>query len=512
MVCTSCGEHHKHNKNKDFTKAVIEINNPEAITLLRKVVIPASMGTEQEVPAAIGKYRNVVLVYEANKHVYLYSSDGIPTLLEMDVEVPQEVLDRIDSLEATTEGLEEDLGSLGGDLDSLEQDLGSLGDDLDSLEQQFEDFKNSPDVVDIVPTYAALQDYDTSALSDKDVIRVLADETHEDESAYYRWNLADQTWTFIGATGPYYTKSEIDATVEDIDTNLSTLTASVGRAKVLSSEDYNWNSTTHDTTEPYDSVALWLLEPGLYTAPTGVIGYIGYSSSLSDWRRASDKALFQITPMSNFGMMVIAWEASMVMYSSPLGYASVYSISRSSGRISHGGLICAPIDDITRAEISARTDTPLSAACGYRLNQKMGELSNLVTTDKSSLVSAINEVASGGGGSTFNPNYSTTEELTGGTWIDGNPIYKKTFQFSVTGTNTTVNHGISNLLDFVSAEGMWKTGGVYQPINRNAADQTDQQFNTGLGDMDATKFLFQIGSSMQAGGTATVTLYYTKSV
>lgn len=84
MTCNACGEKPK-NTAKDFTKAVVEINNPETLILFRKVVIPASMGDENEVPATIGKYRNVLLVYEFNNHAYLYSSDGIPTLLTSDV-------------------------------------------------------------------------------------------------------------------------------------------------------------------------------------------------------------------------------------------------------------------------------------------------------------------------------------------------------------------------------------------------------------------------------------------
>lgn len=81
--CTSCGEVPKCScKNKEFTKAVVEINNPEeVITLMRKVVIPASMGDDTAVPPAVGKYKNVLLYYEANSKSYLYSSDGIPTLL-----------------------------------------------------------------------------------------------------------------------------------------------------------------------------------------------------------------------------------------------------------------------------------------------------------------------------------------------------------------------------------------------------------------------------------------------
>ena len=65
----------------DFTKAVINIENPEVLTLFHKVVIPASMGDEETVPPAVGKYRNTLVYYEASEHSYLYSSDGIPTFI-----------------------------------------------------------------------------------------------------------------------------------------------------------------------------------------------------------------------------------------------------------------------------------------------------------------------------------------------------------------------------------------------------------------------------------------------
>lgn len=80
MTCESCGDKPKK-CNKDFTKAVIEIDNPEQITLMRRVVIPASMGDDTTVPPTVGKYKNVLLFYEANTKSYLYSSDGIPTQL-----------------------------------------------------------------------------------------------------------------------------------------------------------------------------------------------------------------------------------------------------------------------------------------------------------------------------------------------------------------------------------------------------------------------------------------------
>lgn len=80
MTCGSCGDKPKK-CNKDFTRAVVEIDNPEQITLMRKVTIPASMGDDTAVPPVVGKYHNVLLYYEANSKTYLYSSDGIPTQL-----------------------------------------------------------------------------------------------------------------------------------------------------------------------------------------------------------------------------------------------------------------------------------------------------------------------------------------------------------------------------------------------------------------------------------------------
>lgn len=71
------------------------------------------------------------------------------------------------------------------------------------VEDEVEEIKNNPDVVDIVPTYAALQNYDTSGLTDKDIIRVLADETHDGASTYYRYSTATGTFTYIGESKQY---------------------------------------------------------------------------------------------------------------------------------------------------------------------------------------------------------------------------------------------------------------------------------------------------------------------
>lgn len=80
------------------------------------------------------------------------------------------------------------------------------------LQEQIDAIVASSDVVDIVGTYAELQNYDTSKLHDNDIIKVLTDSTHDDATTYYRWDDDTDTFSYIGSEGPYYTKGEADAT------------------------------------------------------------------------------------------------------------------------------------------------------------------------------------------------------------------------------------------------------------------------------------------------------------
>lgn len=178
---------------KTFPNAAVEIVNPDQLVLFRKVVVPSSMGGPDEVVPAVGKYKNVLLYYEKTEDAYLYSSDGIPTLITGDL---SEILARLDSLD---EGLAE------------ETDAREYADN--NLQDQIEAIKAASDVVDIVGTYQELLNYDTSHLGENDIIRVLVDETHDGATSYYRWT--GGSWEFIGALGPFYTQSELDQMFDD---------------------------------------------------------------------------------------------------------------------------------------------------------------------------------------------------------------------------------------------------------------------------------------------------------
>lgn len=247
MGC-GCGKDKPKGEGKSFTKAVIEINNREKITLLRKVVIPTSLGDETTIPPAVGEYRNVILVYEASKRVYIYSSDGIPTLVAIDplfieselerlgIEIEEEKAVREDADEELSDEIESvasDLATetaariqadngLQGSINTHTTQITSLSTQINTettnrqnadidLQNQIDAISAASDVKDIVGTYQELQNYDTSGLGNNDIIKVLRDETQDGATTYYRWNAANQTFSLIGEEGPYYTKSETDS-------------------------------------------------------------------------------------------------------------------------------------------------------------------------------------------------------------------------------------------------------------------------------------------------------------
>lgn len=79
-----------------------------------------------------------------------------------------------------------------------------------NLQSQIDAINSRSDVIDVVATYADLQAYPTTGISDRDVIKVLSDETHSGALTYYRWSSSTSSWTFIGEEAPYYSKSQID--------------------------------------------------------------------------------------------------------------------------------------------------------------------------------------------------------------------------------------------------------------------------------------------------------------
>jgi hypothetical protein len=77
-----------------------------------------------------------------------------------------------------------------------------------NLQSQIDAIVSQSDVVDIVGTYQELVDYDTTHISENDIVKVLSDSTHDDGKTYYRWGHG--AWSYVGTEGVNYTKAETD--------------------------------------------------------------------------------------------------------------------------------------------------------------------------------------------------------------------------------------------------------------------------------------------------------------
>ena len=118
-----------------------------------------------------------------------------------------------------------------------------------NLQSQIDAITSASDVVDIVGTYQELQQYDTSKLTEDDVIKVLQDSTHSNALSYFRWK--NNQWNYVGSEGPFYTKGETDALLNakqnEIDSthklNADLVDDSTSTNKfVTASDKTNWNS------------------------------------------------------------------------------------------------------------------------------------------------------------------------------------------------------------------------------------------------------------------------------
>lgn len=149
-----------------------------------------------------------------------------------------------------TAGVEERVTVIEGKIPSTATSSNKLTDKsyVDSqdnnLQTQIDTIVASSDVFDIVGTYAELQAYDISTVPVNDIVKVLADSTHNNAATYYRCVESGgvKSWSYVGAEGAYYTKGEADnkfstitATGNYLDYTGNTLSLENSSGTVLSS-------------------------------------------------------------------------------------------------------------------------------------------------------------------------------------------------------------------------------------------------------------------------------------
>lgn len=109
-------------KTCDTAPKILSIDNPAEVVIFHKATIAASLGDDTVVVPENGLYRNVLLEYEANGHVYLYSSDGIPTLLNNGLTSFNDLTDRPSYGGVVMNG-NTNIPNVTGDISDLRNDL-----------------------------------------------------------------------------------------------------------------------------------------------------------------------------------------------------------------------------------------------------------------------------------------------------------------------------------------------------------------------------------------------------
>ena len=106
--------------------------------------------------------------------------------------------------------------------------------------------------------------------------------------------------------------------------------------------------------------------------------------------------------------------------------------------------------------------------------------------------------------------YSTSEQIVG-TWIDGKPLYQKTFQTgAIGGTNKSVNHGITNLSLVVDVEGVFINSSGISACTSGSYwfNGTNNYF---VINYTSTQLTINAGSGFNWASDSYVTIQYTKT-
>lgn len=103
---------------------------------LERAVIPSSLGDDSSsspVAPRNGTYCNTIVVYEANGHVYIYSADGVPTLVDVDASDISDLEERMSNAEGNIGNLDREIDTLSGTVSGLDKDVDDLGGEIDTL-------------------------------------------------------------------------------------------------------------------------------------------------------------------------------------------------------------------------------------------------------------------------------------------------------------------------------------------------------------------------------------------
>ena len=167
----------------------------------------------------------------------------------------------------------------------------------------------------------------------------------------------------------------------------------------LTSADYNY----HATGDTDDSIGPWLLDDGIYLINGSTTSVKFCREFPNQFDTIEGKAFLTVTSSNSTGVLIKEWMVILVNLtntgSSRPSVAAAYknssnvwtklNLARAYGSYNSDILLAS---DIQNKLTSTESRQVLSAYQGKVLNDKIGDLSELNTTDKTSIVAAINEI------------------------------------------------------------------------------------------------------------------------
>lgn len=572
-------------EGKAFPSAVVEINNPEQIVLLRKVVVPATLGDESSVEPVVGKYKNVILYYKANKHVYIYSSDGIPTYIE--TEIPQELLDRIADLEdedvainGRIDGVASDLASetqtraeadasLGGAIENLDASLATV-----AKTGSYNDLSNRPTIGEGVltikrngttaGTFSANATGDTTVdISVPVVDRALdtgSDNPVSNSAISSALNQSIMTDISLRANAST-TSVSIDGAKKNLYTgvastkNVALPVASSTQAGVMNSATFdavtantnNLNAIMNGAVaitgiaaspSQADLTTAWQTETGLTTLinRAGIYDVDNnkvwtYYANAATWYAASNTSQVTVSTFTNNSEGVIRGSTNVgQVFAENDGTGSVNGWDNLANTVATN---TSDISDLRSAMPTVNNATLTIQNNGtnvatFTANSATDTTANIISpVDIGSVLSTPTNVAYVGTNniidgavtgdkidfSTLSGNYSTNEQPTGYTWVDGSPIYKKTIstgQLPSAPGEKVVAHGITDVSVVVRIEGVARNAATGQCYPIPYLYATDPASSIGVA-VAWGNVVITVATDRSAITESYVTLYYTKN-
>lgn len=525
MVCDTCGDKPK-NESKHFPKAVVEINNPESLVLLRKVVVPASMGDDTEFPPRVGKYYNVLLHYDANGRNYIYSSDGIPTVL--DAVIPPEIYERIGTLETglAQEILDRQNGdtALGTRITNLDNSLATVaktGSYTDLLNTPTIDSSLSKTSTNTVQNSAVSTALDNSVMTGLSVSVNTSTTTVQLDGA--KKNLYSGSTTTDNIPLPVASTTQAgvmnSSTYDAVTSNTNNLNAIMNGAVAITGISASPSQS--------DLTTAWQTETGLTTLINRASIYDvsndkvwTYYTNDTVWHAASNTSQVTINTFTNSSEGTIKGSTNVgQIFAENDGTGSVNGWDALSGAVATNtsdiATLQGSIPTVNNATLTIQQNGTnvatftANSATNTTANMTVPVITMTMTDPGEGAPLAENNFVAVYGGDPIIMDYSTIEINTGAKWIDGSTIYKKTINFGTlpNATEKTVAHGISNLGRVIKVEGYAYNNDVFFPL---PFPWTNASSSVGIL-IGATTINLGTGLDRTGFTESYITLYYTKS-